>query len=406
MTVDPTLATLESLDDPNKFVTADNVPVFDEHDEYDDDGKLIRSFGEKELQTIADRCNARVAESGNVATLTLGHTLDDAPETEQPPVVGYARNFRVARFGPSQKLGLLATFHYLKDRFDEAKQYGQRSIEYWVKDKFIDTIALLKRTAERPLGVVTFRKKGLVKLRYSMADDQADRTENEADDQEYAKFRRFMKKYQDEESQQEVEDGEVPDKNFKGGNQGAQAAAMWAQTDDKKARVATKDGSAYDSDKMDGNWHSRQSKRGEVDRMQRDQESIRYSRMEAEVAAVKKENAEILAKYRRSARERDLIQLEAEGFQIDRAEELAAVENLEDAAYTSHLERVRKNYRRLPVGRMVGVFDGPVDPSGPGKANGATTKDQSEEAVKLAYSKKISFDEALREVKTRGKLVS
>lgn len=157
--MDHATAELAAIRDPNKFVKIPNVVVFDEHSEYDEDGKLIRRFGREELQEVCDATNKR-CEGGDPTIIGLGHTIPrdpitkkPAPEKEQPISVGYAMDMRVGQFGPEQKTGILTDYYIAKDKFEEWKSYLRgRSIEYWPTRKVIDWVASLRKAPQRDLG--------------------------------------------------------------------------------------------------------------------------------------------------------------------------------------------------------------------------------------------------------------
>lgn len=135
-----------------------NVPVFDAHAEHDGAGNLVQAFGEVELQEICDRGNARAQQTGDLSPIGPGHTLKGVPETAQPPIWGYAAHYRVGRFGPGQKLGILCDWYVKKPYRGQLAEYPRRSVELWVKDKYIDRIALLKQTPKRDLGLMAYGK--------------------------------------------------------------------------------------------------------------------------------------------------------------------------------------------------------------------------------------------------------
>ncbi len=157
---DPTLEIFDSFNDPSRWSVKRGIPCFDEHDEYDYDkdsptyGKVIRHFGERELRDIAANCNEREA-NGDLCPLTDGHTVPNKPESEQPPILGYARNFRVGTFGPRKTLGILYDAWIFPQCVERANQLPRRSPEYFPRDRVFDPIAMLIRTPQRNLGVVT-----------------------------------------------------------------------------------------------------------------------------------------------------------------------------------------------------------------------------------------------------------
>lgn len=86
------------------------------------------------------------------------------------------------------------------------------------------------------------------------------------------------------------------------------------------------------------------------ERMQRDQEATRYSRLEQEVAQLRAENAaEKKARYQADC-ERIAVQLESEGYDLDRPTEVAHMATLTPEARDAHVGRIKKHYRRAPVG--------------------------------------------------------
>lgn len=156
------------------YVCIPSVPIFDEHD--DKNGYFSRD----RLQNLADNCNRRAATTGDLSPFGPGHTDDDGAEVNQPFIWGYLTNYHVGQFGPSRLTTLMADF-WIKQKIrsvgpdgklmlwygpDLFLEYPRRSIELWPKDDVIDWVALLKRTPERDLGLLTFSKKN-GKLRYS-----------------------------------------------------------------------------------------------------------------------------------------------------------------------------------------------------------------------------------------------
>jgi len=85
-------------------------------------------------------------------------------------------------------------------------------------------------------------------------------------------------------------------------------------------------------------------------RMQLDSVKIRYAQQQQEIDALKADNNALKLRYQRERREKDLTQLEAEGYQLDRMEELTASDYMHDQAWTGHCEKIRLRYRRAPIG--------------------------------------------------------
>lgn len=140
------------------FTTIPNVPIFAEHKTIARDGRQLL-FGREELQAIVDRCNRRIAETGDYAAVVIGHTPD--PEAEaagatQPDVVGFAGPFRIGVLGQPgarQRFAILCDFHIFADEMERVKRHPRRSPELWLEDSydemFLDPIALLGSEAPR-----------------------------------------------------------------------------------------------------------------------------------------------------------------------------------------------------------------------------------------------------------------
>lgn len=170
---------LEHIEQSGEYVLVPDFVVFDEHDEFDDDGKLVRRFDRARLQTIADRCNARAEKSGDLAVIAPGHSIEDpsASEEDQPPPWGFARNYRLGYYGPSrEKLGILCDAYIrrqirtkdgrLVDGPEYVATFPRRSPELWPNHRAVpeharntfDWIALLRRAPQRDLGLSTYSR--------------------------------------------------------------------------------------------------------------------------------------------------------------------------------------------------------------------------------------------------------
>lgn len=145
---DPTLQALDTLDDPSKYIVRRAVPIFCEHDDPITGEKWTRA----KLETLARNTNRRESEEGVPMSIVIGHTPGRKEEDIQH--VGYARNHRVARFGPKKKLGIVCDFFYKPECYEKAMQFPHRSIERWVEDAIMDPVSLLARTPQLDLGLL------------------------------------------------------------------------------------------------------------------------------------------------------------------------------------------------------------------------------------------------------------
>lgn len=147
------------FDDPTKWVTQASVPLLDEHTMTSETGKPVANVDRYALQQIADNNNRRVRETGDPATLILGHT-SDSPLAPEKPAKGFVVNYTVKPYKRDPQTGqvIYAIHGDFKVRPKNAailEEYPRRSVELWWNKKELDPIALLGGTSpERDLSVV------------------------------------------------------------------------------------------------------------------------------------------------------------------------------------------------------------------------------------------------------------
>lgn len=147
------------------YVVFYNVPIFDEHT-----GEDGITYDRRLLECIAANNNRRIQDTGDWCPLVIGHTADpddftaNGQKPPDPPVVGFAGPFRVARFGNTKPRWCIYTnFWLFKDQQATWRAYPRRSVEVWPEerpeDRYFDPIALLgSETPRRDLGL-TYSKR-------------------------------------------------------------------------------------------------------------------------------------------------------------------------------------------------------------------------------------------------------
>lgn len=396
--------------DQGEFETLEGVPVFDEHD--GDVENLDIDFTPEVLQQIIDACNKRIEDTGDRVPVTDRHTSDD-PSGPEPDVLGFASNFRLGDLGKvSPRKAIYCDMHIFKNKMDKAKSLPRRSIELWpdmVADPVvmmpeknpIDSVALLG--AQRPardLGLL-FHKKQNTPARYrrvmfdgekenmdpeaiikqcleaftntpvhKWAEQQMQKEQAEAANKEqfdHIGFDELVKKLvgegHDEESAKKIA-AKIGDEKY--GVKGMEEKSEKAR--ESKTKYGESD--AEEAKKEEElNDHEREKEDEDEDklepaklRMQRDQERRKYAKLEANYKALFAK-VEALERDKRVAnRKADLMDLEGQGYAFDLADELEYVSDMEPKLYSKHLNKIKKNYAKAPIG--VSIKPAPVKAEG------------------------------------------
>ena len=163
------------LGDPARYIRVDRIPIVDILErkvvKYDDNGhphRVTEQVDEDQLRRILHNSRLR-AKRGEFGIVFLGHTDDDGPELDQPPVVGYLSDYEegIHEGVPT----ILASMYIDKEACSDIvlhgkqlnpsavpRQFPRRSAEIMGIESphaFIDSVGLLKRTPERMLGYVS-----------------------------------------------------------------------------------------------------------------------------------------------------------------------------------------------------------------------------------------------------------
>lgn len=122
--------------------------VLDECKFYDRKTKQNVHLDKGRLEKMAASQNRRIEGRNAVTPIILGHTKDDAPEGDQPAVVGVATRFRVAPL-PDGTQAIWARPWAKKGHEETFRNNFRRSVELWLNPDAIDPIALLGPTTPR-----------------------------------------------------------------------------------------------------------------------------------------------------------------------------------------------------------------------------------------------------------------
>lgn len=394
---DPTMQFLADLDDPSKFVVVRNLPIMICHRRVvrDAGGEPIKTveISPDELPEIIDMTERYRRKFGVVPIITEGHRQPWMEEAEMPDVLGYGLNLHMGVFGPRGEPCILADHYILKDCYERAKKYPFRSVDFVPERKTITGIALLKRDPHLPLGMVGYGS-GLQCLMYSL----------------------------------EIPTMAEPNLGESLGAPPAEAtpAELPLSDDDKKKAVAYLRYAMSQPDMMQymktcyesgfsspnaGNVNIPAVANAGVGddtlRMQRDSDAIRYQQNQTELTSMRQQLNTLLQerdaankKADRADCERQITQLEALGYQLDRAAEVNDLAELPPEKRAARIERIKKHYHQNPALAYSGsipIHAGPVEggiPTGP-PAN-SMTRDERDAAIKWGRKNGVdNFDEML-----------
>lgn len=145
------------FDNAEKWHTVPNVPLLDEHEMTNDNGDVIATVDRRYLEEVASNNQRKIYETGDPATLILGHTSDHPNATEKP-AQGFIVNPKVLPFRRKDGQVVYALHGDYKLRHSKKhliEEYPRRSVELWHHKKDIDPVAMLGGSSpERELGVL------------------------------------------------------------------------------------------------------------------------------------------------------------------------------------------------------------------------------------------------------------
>lgn len=139
----------------DEYVVVPHVPLLDEHETTDPKtGKKI-VVDEKKLQQLVNNCNRKMEETFDATPFVLGHTEDNAPESEQPEIIGYFVRYCVDRLLNTNRKAAHGDLFLQKSQIEKARKHPRRSVEYWVNRNDLDPVSALGATSpERQLGLL------------------------------------------------------------------------------------------------------------------------------------------------------------------------------------------------------------------------------------------------------------
>lgn len=313
---DPTIELLNKLNDESKWVIRRGVPVFKPHKRYKADGSFFYEVTANDLPAIASESAALESRHGVIGRLMPGHVNYALPEEFQPKLYGYVRNYRVGTFGPSNEPCILADRYQYPEHSAAADRMLFRSPEYYPATKQIRGLALLMRDPYLDLGCVAYDATAPIYYEAEPTVEPNAATAAQPTPEEIQAFKDLIAKY--------------PSLLDACGLQVKPAAGKPGES--------------------------------EPERMQREQQAVQYAALTAQNATLAAQVAALQQANLATKCEQMVMQLEAEGYQLTRAEEVAELTGKPtDAAREAYVAKVRKNYNRVPVGDPIQLYAGKVE---------------------------------------------
>lgn len=379
----------------DRFVNIEGVPVFIAHQGRLSDGRQVE-FGPEELAAIVENCNRRIQQTGDYAVITLGHTPRPGENKPPPEVVGFAGPFRLGEFGG--RPAILADFHIFQEFKDVLRRYPRRSPEFRLledlKQVHLDPIALLGaepprldmgltllyseladgKPAERyafamPAGSNTFVPSTSTKKETFQMNEEQLKLIIEA--LEKLDWVQWIKRKMAEEAagQQESPQEKLQDQPSD-------------KIDPEKAKKILEEGQVHGQPLTEAQrrmFGAAASREQDADPTERERYHLLQQQIEAqknELAALRKQLEEERAVRINAERYSQLVQLrQFYAFDLDKEAQRCRYSRMTDEQFRDHLEVIRENYQRIPVGER-------LPPLGPSVAWGQEPQEQYSEDVR------------------------
>ncbi|MCK5604215.1 hypothetical protein KAR91_20170 [Candidatus Pacearchaeota archaeon] len=335
------------------------------------------------LKSIVAKHNFLQSDTGDLIPIMPGHTFDDVGELDQPPVVGFAGNLKFGSVGDLEpRPAILADFFILPEMEALFRSMPRRSIEFYEDSGQLGAIAILGGTKpERHLGMLALQHKGNTP---KSGDDVSSKSTNgnwlittpksgtywltatkpinfkdsevmlnpelimsilDGEDDVQSKMKKIKAVLVAEAQIKEVV-GDIE-------SLPAEPATELAEDD-------TKDEDETDLEDVVAEVVIPEEEIEEITgaaklsatklKSERDQFAIQNKQLKDRLAAVEKSSTATAIALRAQTREAELKQLAYEGYDLDLVDECKAVRLMDDTQYTAHMGRVKKNYRRSPIG--------------------------------------------------------
>lgn len=340
---DPTVEFMAQFDDESKWLIKRRVPIFKPHEGMKKDKSGTYRVTSDDLPALAKKMHERQT-LGLPSRLTVGHVDTEKPETSQPAVIGWWLNPEPGTFGPNNEPCILADSYVKAECADEVKGRPYRSAEYYPLAKEITGVAVLARDPRLDMGTVELYAlpDGAVFCPDIGESDMPETTTTpEAQPLTFERFTEFMERYE-------------------------------------KSKATPEPAKPKDS---------------EAERMTRDDESVNYARLSAEITELRKARESDRETIVKLTKERDREQcermvrtLQAERYELKEttAELVDVLSAMNEADRERHVATIRKYAPKGIGNELIEVYSGKLEE--PGKAK-PVALDASQAARAASYAK-------------------
>ena len=379
-------------DEPaQEFKYQDDIPIFHELKDVNPSGDS-QNWNPETLAKAAAINNARI-ERGESPTIILGHKDADNP---RPPAIGF-----IDKFSLGVRNGLLTLFARYKiyaEKWDELKANPYRSIEIHWDELTIPAVALLSSNPALELGAHKFSGKKLCSISLNNFNDiEGDSMTDVPVSDDLCKailsvlqgtdVFAFVKQQMDAAGTEGDDDAQAE----------ADAEQSADSDDAKEASDDEPDKATDDDDKKpseDDKSDDKDQKPSADDDDKDKKQASKFSKVEQEKRKIERERDDLRTQLRIVQREKTLMSLHAEGFEIDVDNELRDTADESDKTFAKHVDLIKRFSKRAPVNVNFDVSR--IDNNG---GSGILPPAELERVKAYATKHGIKFADAVREYK-------
>jgi hypothetical protein len=126
----------------------------------DSDGRILRPartvrVTDEDLEEIVNE-TASAEAAGQYGILTIGHRDPAKPESDQPAVVGFLKNPRIAVTGPDRRKRIVFDEYIRPEMHAKRGEYPYRSVDYYPTARQVFGAAILKSKPRLNLGTFAY----------------------------------------------------------------------------------------------------------------------------------------------------------------------------------------------------------------------------------------------------------